>query len=452
MVSSWKTTVCPGDWVEVWAPKTPPVPNVVQLPSPLNLGSGTTSLRERHVSLAHLFWDRWYCTTIQIPATQALGAVNLFNGTTDLGLTFTVVAPSVARPVVTMTPSGGDDQRDITASLWAGNDVRLSSGVFQLNSVVPVPAGASIFGAGPGWTKVNGSGFAGKGTFSVDGLTFDDPLIGGATVVHSARSVTNCSFRGVQVWMSGVQQCVENCTFRQASLAVNGPCKVHACVFEDWGPSHAFALAPGACALVVDCQWRRTPRGITMQPWIGSIGYDNCLFAGLQFENVFCNGGGEVILIESPTTTPSAAHHFDNGMILHTILRGCLGSGLQAYWAHFRNNMVRDWYQESGNLAVDFWNVRGDAVQQHGNIFQDFELHGPTININRSWNNIFHQIAIIGPRATRGNLGESRQTYYPVKACIGWDAGGNTLTGCTFLRVPDHWPWTGVDGSEHERL
>lgn len=442
----WRTTLYPGDPTYIWWKEG-------RLPMGRNgdpVGGKTYTLDDS-IPLKEFNWaetyswrDPAYATGLRVPENAPPGTYHLHIQGNDTRIAITVRPRPAPKPSVVVPPSGKEDSSNIQSVLDAGKDVRLSAGVYTIDSTITVPAGTSVRGAHRDATflirmpkaedyanrlftstgdDIAFSDFTADGAFAPAAMLFHNfpgPNRGVAFQRLRARALTT-------MMMNLPESFVENVEFIKCGGWIGGDHAMWKDIsFEgacDFGNE---CIASGDQFAMINGSWHNTGRGIVLRK-----GPTNAFFSRLVFDGIqYANNGDEVILVEDPTPG------LQNCIFFHIRVRNCSGPAIQFWDSPVSNNYFRG-VQVNGGLGINLW---PNGKTQTNNLFEDVELRGCVgINLGGTTGNSFKGLAIISPRPTWANEEYYDPTFYPRISSAIRGSEGNAFNPVTIMDLPGGW-------------
>ncbi|MGD0767517.1 MAG: hypothetical protein ABSB42_04755 [Tepidisphaeraceae bacterium] len=448
-ISIWRTTVLPGDPTYIWS-RSGHLPNGGDAGFPARSRPYTL---DDSILLKPFTWsdtgssiDAGYATGLSVPADAPPGTYRLHVSGLDTGMAITVASPRPPRPVVTVDPTGNVDSANIQAALSAGKDVKLSPGVFTIDSAITIPEGAAVRGAHRdvtilkrvpkdsdyGWRVFTSTG----GQVSFSDFTLEGAFAPGAILLHNNlaenRGIVVQRLRLLQaqlLQLTSTEVFVEDVEFKRSGGIIGGDHHLWKDIsFEGRCRFNHECLAVGDQFAIINASWRDTARGMVLRQ-----GPQNAFFSRLVFEGIqYSNNGDEVILSED-----IGGPGLLNCMFFHVRVRNCDGAAIELWVTPAINNLF---YGVQVNGGQGIWLHPDNKVRQTDNVFENVELRGcQGINLDGATGNTFKGLAIISPRPTWANQGYFTPAYYPPISSAIRGSAGNVFNPMVVRDLPEGW-------------
>jgi hypothetical protein len=443
----WRTTLAPGDPTFIWTKQghLPAGRNGDPVGGKAYTLDDSIPLKEFHWSETYSWRDPNYATGLGVPAEAPPGTYNLHIQGNDTGIAITVRRRPETKSPVVVPPSGKGDSANIQAVLDAGRNVRLSAGVYTIDSTITVPSGAAVRGANRDATILirtpKAADYANRlFTSTGDDIAFSDFTADG---VFAPGAMLFHNYPGANRWaafqrlrlrkmttmtMNAPESFVEDIEFIKCNGWIGGDHAMWKDIsFEGscgWGENECVAF--GDQFALINGSWHNTSRGIVMRK-----GPTNAFFSRLVFDGIqYANNGDEVILVEHPSPG------LQNCIFFHIRVRNCSGPAIQFWGSPVSNNYFRG-VQVNGGMGINLW---PNGKTQTNNLFEDVELRGCVgINLGGTTGNSFKGLAIISPRPTWANEEYYDPTFYPRISSAIRGSAGNVFNPVTILDLPEGW-------------
>jgi hypothetical protein len=445
-ISIWRATVLPGDPTYIWS-------RGGHLPTGGEAGFSARNnpyTLDDSIPLKPFSWsdtgcpaDPEHATGLRVPADSPPGIYRLHIAGLDSGVAITVASPRPPRPVVTVDPTGNVDSANVQAALSAGNDVKLSPGVFTIDSTITIPAGAAVRGAHRDVTilkrapKESDYGYrvftSTGGHVSLSDFTLDGAFAPSAILLHNNLAENPGIviqrlrlFRASLLQLTATEVFVEDVEFKRSGGFIGGDHHLWKDIsFEGRCAFTNECVAGGDQFAMINASWRDTARGIVLRNGPQNAFLSRLVFDGIQYSN----NGDEVILVEGSGLL--------NCMFFHVRVRNCDGAAVQFWDSPAINNLF---YGVQVNGGQGIWLHPDNKAQQTGNVFENVELRGCVgIDLRGATDNTFKGLAIISPRPSWCNQENFNPAYYPPISSAIRGSAGNVFNPVVIRDLPEGW-------------